>query len=63
MTTAAPLHVRLDEADFRALVAGGVVEIPTGDRAVRIILADIGWGAMAAALYDAQAGQSRNAGQ
>jgi hypothetical protein len=44
-----PIHVVLSEADFRRLVSGQIVETP----GVRIILSDIGWGRMTAAIRDA----------
>jgi len=38
------IRIKLDELEFETLVAGGEVEVITGDSpAVKIILADIGW--------------------
>ena len=50
-----PLHVRLDEAGFRKLVAGEAVtlEAPGGEE-VRLILADIGWGRITSAVEQAR---------
>ena len=49
------IRVRLEEEDFRALVAGDVVkqkDIASG-REIEVILADIGFGPMENALDDA----------
>ena len=48
-------YVRLDEPHFRKLVAGEHVTVLTGDgREVEIILADIGWGRIFAAVEAAK---------
>lgn len=51
------IRVALDEADFRTLVSGGVVTISAGrvvrGQRVEIILSDIGFGRMQAAIDDA----------
>jgi hypothetical protein len=49
----AVLSVVLDEAMFRALVAGLAVTLPGPGLTVRVILADLGWQRMNAALNDA----------
>lgn len=50
----APLRVRLDETDFRRLVAGEEVRLETIEGArVLLILADIGWERMTLAINDA----------
>lgn len=47
-------YVRLEEADFKKLVAGEHVSLLTADgRAVEILLADIGWGRIQAAVEQA----------
>ncbi len=44
-------YVRLDEAHFRKIVAGESVTLLTSDgREVELILADIGWGRIFAAV-------------
>ena len=50
-----PIYVKLDEEAFRALVQGheAVVRLRSGEE-VRLILADIGWGRMRAAITDAE---------
>jgi hypothetical protein len=50
-----PLHVALDEAQFRRLVAGEVVSIKAGDQQqveVQCILSDIGWPVILRAVRD-----------
>lgn len=47
------IRVRLELQDFRDLVAGRVVEIKTPEGTVKIILADIGFPAMAKELSNA----------
>ena len=50
-----PLHVRLDEAGFRKLVAGEAVTLEApGGQEVRLILADIGWGPITRAVEQAR---------
>jgi len=56
-----PAYVRIEEPHFRKLVAGEHVTVLTGDnREVEIILADIGWGRIYAAV-EAARGRSRAA--
>ena len=52
------IRIRLEEEDFRALVAGDVVKLKdqVSGRAIESILADIGFGMMENALDDAIAG-------
>ena len=46
-----PVHIVLDETDFRCLVAGGEVEVdPLPGMPIRILLADIGFARMLAAV-------------
>jgi len=47
------IRVRLELQDFRDLVQGRVVEVKTPQGTVKIILADIGFDAMAKELFKA----------
>jgi hypothetical protein len=50
-----PIYVKLDEEAFRALVQGREARVSSQSGAeVRLILADIGWGRMLAAITDAE---------
>lgn len=56
------VYARLDEAEFRKLVSGKIVELPTrSDVTVSLILADIGWDRIleAVSLAISEAGRSR----
>ena len=48
------IRVRLGLEEYRDLVRGKVVDIRTPEGTVKIILADIGWDAMAEALAEAE---------
>jgi hypothetical protein len=56
--SSAPLYVRLDEAGFKKLLRGCPAELQTiAGQEVRVILADIGWGRIWAAVEQAYAEQ------
>jgi len=49
-----PLHLKIDESDFRELVRGHTISVRTVEgKKVNVILADMGWDRLMMAIQDA----------